>query len=236
MPAVENNGPTLEPHQDGTWWFNRWGSSRLLAGIADRRAHASTLLGRCGARVMTAEAEQVHGSSIAIMGRVRESGDVVPGCDALLTDTAGLALLIRTADCVPIFIADPARGVIGIAHAGWRGLAARLLNRLVAALHHAYQSRAEGLHVAIGPAIRGCCYEVGPEFEARFGRFVQPRAGRRTCDLIGIAIDQLQGSGVPADRIIDCGRCTVCEPQYWFSVRREGDATGRLLSLIMLKP
>ena len=161
---------------------------------------------------------------------------MVPGCDALLTAAPGVALLIRTADCLPIFFADPARGVVGIAHAGWRGLAAGLPARVVAAFRHAHRSRIEELQVAIGPAIRACCYEVGPEFAERFGPFVQERGGRRTCDLIGLAIDQLRRCGIPPGHIMDTGHCTACELQHWYSLRREGPTTGRLTSLIMVTP
>ena len=159
----------------------------------------------------------------------------IPGCDALLTETGGLTLLIRTADCLPILFAHPVRGIVGIAHAGWRGLAARLPARVVAAFRHLYQCRAEDLQVAIGPAIHACCYEVGPEFSGRFGRFVHERNGRRTCDLIGVAMDQLRSSGVRAEHLVESARCTACESDHWFSVRREGDATGRLTSFIMLR-
>lgn len=159
----------------------------------------------------------------------------VGGADALLTDVAGVALMIRTADCLPILFADSARGAVGIAHAGWRGLAAALPARVVAAFRHAYHSRAEDVRIAIGPAIRACCYEVGQEFVARFGAFVRERGGRRTCDLVGIAVDQLRRCGIRPDRITDPGQCTACHLERWYSLRREGPATGRLTSLILLR-
>jgi YfiH family protein len=161
---------------------------------------------------------------------------MVPGCDALLTHAAGTALLVRTADCLPLFFAEPRRGVVGLAHAGWRGLAASLPARVVAAFRHLYHVPAEALAVAIGPAIRACCYEVGPEFAERFGPFVQQRGGRRTCDLIGAAREALRRCGVRPDRVTDTGACTACDVRRWFSLRREGPATGRLTSIILLRP
>lgn len=186
--------------------------------------------------VTTVGADQVHGGSVAIVERCEGVGPTVPGCDALLTRVPGLALTVRSADCLPIFFADPSRGVIGIAHVGWRGLAVSLPARVVSALHDAYHSQASELQVALGPAIRACCYEVGEEFTARFGSFVSDRGGRRTCDLIGATRAQLLSCGVRPDRIVDSGRCTACDTQQWFSLRREGPTTGRLTALIVMRP
>ena len=236
MPVEANNGPHLDAARDGIWWMQGWASRRIVAGITDRHTDPVQLADRLQGVVTTVGAEQVHGGSVAVIGP-GAAADVrsVPGCDALLTSVAGTALLVRSADCLPIVFADPARAVVGIAHAGWRGLAASLLSRVVDAFRHAYHSRSRELHVAIGPAIRSCCYEVGPEFHARFKLFVHERGGRRTCDLIGIAIDQLRRCGIRSDRVTDTQRCTSCELQHWFSLRREGSATGRLTSFIMVR-
>ena len=236
MLAAATSGRRLEQDAAGGWWFERWASSRrVVAGITDRRLSASELLAAV-VPTTTVEAEQVHDGAIAMIERRRDAAQWIPGCDALLTSLSGVALLIRTADCLPIFFSDPSRGVVGLAHVGWRGLAAQLPMRMVAAFRHLYRSGPAELRIAIGPSIRACCYEVDSEFAARFGSHVRQHGGRRTCDLIGVAIDQLRRSGVRADRILDAERCTACEPQHWFSLRREGAATGRLTSVIMLRP
>jgi len=178
----------------------------------------------------------VHGASIAIVDRLLDSTEPIAGCDALVTARPGMALLIRTADCIPLFLVDPSRGVAGIAHVGWRGLGLRLPQRLLAAFRHGFHSRPEALRVAVGPAIRACCYEVESEFVGRFAPFVQPRDGRLYCDLVGAAIDQLRQGGVPARHVLDSQRCTSCESEHWFSTRREGQGTGRLTSFIMVRP
>jgi YfiH family protein len=179
------------------------------------------------------QAEQVHGSSAAVVGR-GEPSRILAGCDALLTEVPGVALVVRTADCLPVFFADPQRPAVGLAHVGWRGVVGALLVRVVAAFRHAYQSPPEALRVAIGPGIRACCYDVGPEFAQWFGSSVQVRGNRRTCDLVGAAMEQLVRCGVPAQRIVDTGSCTACDTERWFSFRREGESTGRLRSLIMI--
>lgn len=219
----------------GVWRFERWASRAVVAGITDRRTSAPELLAQLRPAAGVVEGEQVHGSSIAIVERSGSSATPIAGCDALVTAVPGLALIIRTADCLPLFVADPSRGVVGLAHVGWRGLVASLPVRLIAALRHAYHSRPEDLHVAIGPGIRACCYEVGPEFAERFGSFMEARDGRRTCDLVAAAIAQLQQGGIRPERIADSQRCTACESQHWFSLRRDGEATGRLLSFIMIR-
>jgi len=230
---------------EGGWRLAGWASSRIAAGVTDRQATASARW------LCVVEAEQVHGASVAVIRRPPAGGPVA-GCDALVTDVPGVTLAVRTADCLPIFFADPRRGIVGIAHAGWRGLAASLPGRMITVFQQVFRSRPEELHVAIGPAIRACCYEVGPEFPARFEPFVQTQhgrrpfdsaqgglpsgvEGRRTCDLIGAAAAQLSACGVRAERLLDTQRCTGCEPDVWFSLRREGPQTGRLCSWIMVR-
>ncbi|OGX28507.1 MAG: hypothetical protein A3B78_00190 [Omnitrophica WOR_2 bacterium RIFCSPHIGHO2_02_FULL_67_20] len=231
---VAESSARLREARSGAWWFARWPSPSIAAGFTDRSCEPSQLLAAVRTPV-AASAEQVHGSSVAVVGS-RRGRSPIPGADALVTNVPGVALLVRTADCLPVFFADPARRAVGLAHAGWRGLAAGLPARVVAAMRRAYRTPPGELAVAIGPAIRACCYEVGPEFEARFGPFVQTRGSRRTCDLIGAAVEQLRRCGVRPERIVDSRACTACDTQRWFSLRREGPSTGRLTSMIVVRP
>ena len=236
MAATDTARPALTEGRDGGWWFRRWASPSLIAGISSRSLDPGEWLRRLPTGVRTVSAEQVHGSSVAAIGAARSDGLIIPGCDALVTGTAGVALLIRTADCLPILFADPSRGVVGIAHAGWRGLAGGLPERVLSTFRHVYQSRVEEVWVAIGPAIRACCYEVGPELMRHFGSFVEERRGRRTCDLIGAAMAALRRCGVRPRRLVDSGQCTACERRRWFSLRRDGPETGRMVSVILIRP
>ena len=235
MVVAETSQTSLQPGPGGVWWVRGWGSARIAAGITDRRADPTALLAQLPPATRIVQAEQVHGASVAVLHHAPPSAEMLAGCDALLTDVPGLALAIRTADCLPVCLADPARGVVGIAHVGWRGLAASLPGRLVAAVRHAYQCPPEALQVVIGPGIRACCYEVGPELLGPFGSFVQSRGTLRMCDLAGAAIEQLRHSGLRAERILDTQQCTACEPERWFSPRREGPETGRLMSFVPLR-
>jgi len=236
IPGEANSAPRLEEHPAQGWWFRRWAGRRVMAGIADRHTDLTQWLRDFERSGCTVGAEQVHGSSVAIVEQCASAATVVAGADALLTRVPGVALLVRTADCLPVFFADPARGVVAMAHVGWRGLAGSLPARVVAAFRHGYQTEARRLAVAIGPAIRACCYEVGPEFAARFGPFVQERLARRTCDLIGATLAQLRQCGVAAAQVWDTRQCTACGPARWYSLRREGPATGRLVSFILWQP
>ena len=234
MPVAASSPALREAPPGGLWWFAHWPAGSMAAGLTGRSGGSSALLD--AVRISEAvSAEQVHGGSVALVGSRRLQGPVA-GADALLTDLPGMALLIRTADCLPVFFADPARRAVGLAHAGWRGLAAGLLSRVVAGLRRGCGVRPGALTAALGPGIRACCYEVGQEFEARFGPYVQAEGGRRTCDLAGAAREQLMRCGVPPDRIIDSGVCTACDTRRWFSLRREGPETGRLVSMIAIRP
>lgn len=181
-------------------------------------------------------AEQVHGASIASIESEQAPAAPVAGCDALLTQVPGLTLAIRTADCVPVFLWDPIQAVAGVAHAGWRGLAQHLPMRLVGAACRRYHSRREDLWVGIGPAIRACCYEVQDDFPAVFAPFLNRADGRTMCDLVGYARAELRAAGVRPSRIVDTQQCTGCDAARWHSVRANGQAAGRVWSLIMIQP
>jgi len=207
----------------------------VLAGVADRTCGLSGLraaLARLRGLVL---AEQVHGVSVAAIAVAPSDERPISGCDALMTALPGLALVIKTADCLPITLWDPVHGAAAILHAGWRGVERRLPERTLRAMAMMYHTRPDQVRVGIGPAIRACCYDVGQEFVARFGPWVRAEQGRRRCDLIGCATDQLRAAGVPASRIADSGACTVCDSARWYSHRRSQDA-GRLLSFVVLDP
>ena len=236
MPVAVYNPAELCKRDGGGWVFSRWASSCAAAGITDRACDRMRLLKEFSSLPQMVEAEQIHGSSVAVVETAQNVLQPVKGCDALITNVPGLILVIRSADCIPIFFADSSKRVVALAHAGWRGIASLLPLRMIAALHHTYKSCPDDVHVAIGPAIRACCYEVGPEFVQLFGPFVEQGNERCRCDLTGAAIAQLQEGGIRKAHITDCERCTACDTQHWFSLRREGSSTGRMSSFIMLRP
>ena len=208
---------------------------RALAVVTDRSLSPQTLQRHPRWEHRLAWAEQVHGAGVAALEAAAPPARPVSGCDALMTQVPGLALAIRTADCLPVFLWDPVQDVVGLAHAGWRGLAQHLPMRLVIMARQRYHCRAEDLWLGIGPAIRACCYEVRPDFSPIFSSHLRSGAsGRVTCDLVGYAIGDAIEAGVSPARVIDCGQCTACEPERWHSVRRDGQGAGRLVSVVMI--
>jgi YfiH family protein len=190
--------------------------------------------------------KQVHGCRTL---RVQGSGDRAVArepADAAIADADDVGLVIKTADCVPILLADRLGRGVGAVHAGWRGTALWLAGSTAEALAGACGGCAEELVAAIGPSIGACCYEVGPEvretFEAQapspaagsaIARWLTAGAGDRLrLDLWEANRDQLIAAGVPASSIHVARLCTACHLDRFFSYRREGTRAGRLLAAI----
>ncbi|MDR7432663.1 MAG: peptidoglycan editing factor PgeF [Armatimonadota bacterium] len=178
------------------------------------------------------EAEQVHGGAVVLVDGT--TGGRVSGADGLWTDRPGLVLRVRSADCLPVLVADPHTGRVAAVHAGWRGLSAGILSRLVQALCEA-GSRPEDLRCAVGPSVGPCCYEVDEPVRRALrgwpGAFRPGRPGRWQLDLREVGRAQLLSAGVLHGHVGVCTACTACEPEWFYSYRREG-RTGRLWALV----
>jgi YfiH family protein len=174
-------------------------------------------------------AEQVH-SAVALPARAGGSGEG----DALVSEEAGLALCVATADCVPVLIAGPE--TIAAVHAGWRGIA----SGVVAAAVDRMKGNPSRWTAWVGPAIGACCYEVGEEVAASVaaasgaGVAVAGPAGRPHLDLPGAVRLQLEAAGV--GEVIVLPRCTRCDEAALWSYRREGRRAGRNFAFIWRRP
>jgi purine-nucleoside/S-methyl-5'-thioadenosine phosphorylase / adenosine deaminase len=184
--------------------------------------------------------------------------------DASLTQSAGLLLAVQTADCVPILLADPKNRAVAAVHAGWRGTLARIVEKAIGQMQMQFGSEAANLLAAIGPAIGGCCYEVGTEVAAAFSaQFVdaaeffdelrtgdepnplqwmnmmppghQPPPKKVLLDLRKANRSQLQAAGVPAAQIFVSDLCTGCRRDLLFSYRKEGAESGRMMAVIGIR-
>jgi YfiH family protein len=176
---------------------------------------------------------QVHGTRIERIWRDRagmgflDPADALPATDGLLTDEAGVAVAVLTADCVPMVLADPASGRLAVVHAGWRGIAAGIVGEALGAFDHPSDVRA-----SIGPAIGPDHYEVGEDVakavDAACPSGAVTRSGgsrtRPLLDLPSSIAGILMDGGVR--RISASGLCTACEEDRFFSYRRDG-ITGR---------
>lgn len=180
---------------------------------------------------------QVHGR-VVLEVRPGQTWSPLSEADAIVSFDPGRVILVRTADCVPILIADRRSRAVGAVHAGWRGTAAGVANAAVEALGNAGVP-AKDLMAAIGPSIGPCCYQVDAKVRDAFGsgqagRWFSPDGeGRWRLDLARANRDQLVLSGVPAGQIAMCGLCTRDGDQWW-SFRRDGPAAGRLVAAIRL--
>jgi YfiH family protein len=178
-------------------------------------------------------ARQVHGAEIVIADPEEVTEPVE--ADGLIIGSSGTAIGILTADCIPVFFWDALQGVGGLAHAGWKGLKAGIIPKMIQMLHAEFETRPSTIQMAFGPAIRKCCYEVGEEFQGIFPEYYEkPAAGKAHVDLIAIAADQAAREGVPRPQILDTGVCTSCQNKSFFSARKD-KSPERILSVLQIK-
>jgi len=175
--------------------------------------------------------KQLHAAE-CIIGRGRNG--VLGRGDALLENTPGVLVAVKTADCFPILLVDPAVRAVAAVHAGWRGTAARIAARAVAAMSAECGSRPENLRAAIGPGIGKCCFEVGPEVAAQFGEPLSG-GGRAHLDLAAANRRQLVQAGVTPSAIVASNLCTLCHPEEFESYRRDREKAGRMFSFAGLR-
>jgi polyphenol oxidase len=172
-----------------------------------------------------ASAKQIHSDRVL---RVESPGPQGEG-DALISNLPGIDLTIRTADCLPILIADRRNRAVAAVHAGWRGVVAEIVPKTIDGMRQQFGSNPEDLLVVIGPGIGACCFEVGPEVAVQF-----QLSGRTKIDLAETVRQQLGRNGVTMGQISASGRCTYCESQLFESYRRDRDRAGRMTALIGL--
>jgi hypothetical protein len=204
---------------------------------------------------------QFHSDAIAHF----EAASTEPSrADASVTQIPGLLLAVQTADCVPILLVDVKNRVVATVHAGWRGTLARIVEKAIGRMQMQFDSQAADLLAAIGPAIGGCCYEVGTEVAAAFsGQFPnaaeffdelrtgdepnpfqwlnmmppghQPPPKKVLLDLPKANRLQLEAAGVAAANISVSDLCTGCNRDLLFSYRKEGAQTGRMMAVIGIR-
>lgn len=173
----------------------------------------------------TATVRQIHCDRVLQAAQAGLAGEA----DALITNTPGLMLAIRTADCLPILMADPKNRAVAAIHAGWRGTVLEIGVKTVRAMMDRFGTRPEDLLVVVGPGIGQCCFEVGPEVASQFTeRFTTH------IDLAGTNLRQLGQLGIPPSHLVSLGVCTCCNPDTFHSYRRDREAAGRMVSAIRI--
>lgn len=199
------------------------GSQDDAGKVVENRARMAAALGVEPRRLLTAY--QSHSPNVVVAEAPWTTGDR-PQADAIVTRMRALAIGVTTADCGPVLLADPRTGVIGAAHAGWRGALTGVVEATVAAMERLGAARGQ-IRAAIGPMIRQTNYEVGPDLVARFraedpaaSRFFAPakREAHAMFDLAGYIAARLKRAGITA--VEDTGLCTYADPRRFFSYRR----------------
>lgn len=175
--------------------------------------------------------KQTHSDIIVDAGSRR--GTLGEG-DALVTAEGGNWIGIRTADCVPLLLADTRNKVVAAVHAGWRGTASRIAAKTVHHLKSAYGTKPSDIVAALGPAIGGCCYEVGADVAARFEELQPGALASPTLDLVAINRRLLLEAGVVA--IDGAALCSKCLAGEFHSYRRDRGIAGRMVSAIQVNP
>ena len=186
-------------------------------------------------------AKQVHGSNIKYaINDDRGSGalvyeNAIADTDALVTDQKNLALSIFTADCLSVFLYDPKASAIGVVHAGWRSTKEDITRKTIGFMQETFKTKPQDLYLGFGPCIRSCCYEVSRDFQGALPDEILIKEGRYYLDLIEANRRQARDAGVLVLKMYDCGICTFCSKENFFSFRREGEKSGRMISLMMLR-
>lgn len=191
---------------------------------------------------------QTHGTEIGIINEdfiqknFAERADLLNGVDALITKEPNVCIGVTTADCVPLIFYDPQLEVIAVAHAGWRGTCGRIAEKVVKRMQEEFGSHPQHINVVIGPSISGTVYNVGNELIDNFSSagFPVTEIFNTNNELIYLDLWKanqwlLESMGVPADHIQISEICTYTQHEKFFSARRLGLKSGRMLSAIMLK-
>ncbi len=177
---------------------------------------------------------QIHSNKVLVAALPGQLGEG----DAMISNTPGVALAIRTADCLPILMADPRNRAIAAVHAGWRGTVQEIVGETIVSMGRHFGTRPDELVIAIGPGIGGCCYRVGPEVAGRLASFFPERTDLNTTTTVDLAETtrrQLRRYGGSVGQIDPSGLCTYCLPDSFHSYRRDREAAGRMVSSILIR-
>ena len=176
--------------------------------------------------------EQVHGNKVLF---IHSPGEYA-GMDGLLTNTPGITLLLKVADCVPVFLSDSKMKVVGLVHSGWRGTVKGIVPNAIRTFIEK-GSQVEDIQLFLGPAICESCFEVGEKVAEQFDDsaiITQPK-GKYFAHLHQQIISQCLGAGIVEENIITSSICTF-EDSSCHSYRRDGDDAGRMVAAMRILP
>jgi len=171
---------------------------------------------------------QVHSNQVQFV----KAPGILKDTDGAISKQKDIVLSIQVADCIPLFLVDVKTGNFGLIHSGWRGTVAGIGPEAIHKLENA-GSQINDIRALIGPAINQCCFEVGPEVSEQFGSSfsVDGNGDRKMLDLKSALKHQLIESGIRKSNIMIDDDCTSCREELYFSYRRDGDKSGRMLAI-----
>ena len=187
---------------------------------------------------------QVHGTDLLVIDTPNSelSHFLKLECDGIVTNQPGIMIAVCVADCVPILLHDPVKGVVAALHAGWQGTVGNIAGKGVQAMVSMFDCQAKDIVAAIGPSIAACCYEVDAPVRDAFQKaggawelFAKEQgAGKWLLDLGAANRRLLLDAGLKAAQIENEELCVCCSQELFFSYRRDGGDTGRQVGFIML--
>jgi len=190
----------------------------------------------------TVRAKQIHEDAVRIVGEADKGNGITrenafESADALMTDETGVCLCIVSADCTPVFMADPVKRVVSLIHSGWRGTVKRISVKAAEKMMREYGSKAEDIVCAIGPSIQIDCFEVGDDVAEIFIREFGADAAEKYGDRYHVSMQRAikkQLNDIGIYNIDDCGICTCCSSDLLFSHRKTNGRRGNLGAFIRL--
>ena len=181
--------------------------------------------------------KQVHSKRIIILSNKKSyRKPKMEECDGVLTNIPGMILTVGVADCLPVFLVDPVLKITGLIHAGWKGTLMGIIKEGVESAKRYFGSDPRDLEFVFGPGIGQCCYEVSESLAILFSRdcLIFNKVKIRL-DLAKANLKQLLRSGVKREKIFLSNLCTFCEPELFYSFRRDKDRQKRMTAFIGLK-
>lgn len=183
---------------------------------------------------------QVHGRRVVTVGQEHTlPSQQPPEADGLSAGLGRAGLVIRTADCLPLVLADPRGRAVAAVHAGWRGLVAGVVDEALHRMQTSHGVAPAGLIAVVFPHIRGCCFEIGADVAEPLRVISREAVWKRPGKLrphgrLEVAVrKQLLAAGVPKDAIDTVPGCTVCDASRFYSYRRDGRGAGRHLTVVV---
>ena len=173
--------------------------------------------------------KQTHSTNIVFSNKPAQ----IDNCDGVFTSNPRIVCVIKVADCMPIFFAHKSRPFYGAVHAGWKGLTKGILKGVLTCFKE-YNIQLTDIDIYIGPSIQKCCFEVSKDIIDKFPSWsmMPKRSGKFMVNLQKIAFEDLRSTGFDKKRIKTSGDCSFCKKNNYYSYRRDGENTGRMVGII----